>query len=86
MAIISLDSVVAPVNDQRAPNAGTPSTAPIAEQADLQTALTAWRLIAEAARRLLDAGDLHAVHALTWRLCRFRKRCLTCTEAAALAF
>jgi hypothetical protein len=53
------------VNDQRAPNAGTPSTAPAAEQADLQTALTAWQLIAEAARRLLDAGDLHAVPAFT---------------------
>jgi hypothetical protein len=51
------------VNDQCVPSAGTPSTMPAAEQADLQTALTAWRLIAEAARRLLDAGDLHAVHA-----------------------
>lgn len=63
------------VNDQSAPDAGTPSTAPSAEQADLQTALTAWRLIAEAARRLLDAGDLHAVHTLAdWMSLSFAVR------------
>ena len=47
----------------------------MAEQADLQTALAAWRLIAEAARRLLDAGDLHAVRALNHILA-----VLACTE------